>query len=39
MMYTTPDFDITNYEVEDIITASSPIIIDNQDPDGEGWWG
>lgn len=39
--YVTPDFDITSYEIKDIITASS-LIIGDQDPnggDGSGWWG
>lgn len=33
--YLTPDFDVTVYEIEDVITVSvTPI-----DPDGEeGWW-
>ena len=36
--YLTPDFDVTVYEVEDIITLS----IDKGDPDtdtGDQWWG
>ncbi len=35
--YLTPDFDVTVYEVEDVITLS----IDPADPDenGEQWWG
>ena len=38
--YVTPDFDVTVYEIEDVITLS----IGNSDPDtdagmGEGWWG
>lgn len=37
--YLTPDFDVTVYEVEDIITLS----IGTTDPDptnpGEEWWG
>ena len=34
--YLTPDFDVTVYEVEDVITVS----IGDKDPDGEeGWWG
>lgn len=36
--YLTPDFDVTVYEVEDIITLS----INTGDPDddgsGEAWW-
>ena len=36
--YETPDFDVTIYEVEDIITASSPTFGD-QDPNGDDWWG
>ena len=36
--YTPPDFDITIFKIEDIITASSPTIGD-QDPNGDGWWG
>ena len=31
--YLTPDFDVTIFEVEDVITAS---IVDI-DPDGDGW--
>ena len=40
--YETPDFDITIYEVEDVITASSPgnLEFGNDDPNGdEGWFG
>lgn len=39
--YLTPDFDITVYEIEDVITASSPEIGGNDpDPDtGNQWWG
>lgn len=35
--YISPDFDITVYEIEDVITVS----IGNGDPDGgnTGWWG
>lgn len=34
--YITPDFDVTIYEIEDVITVS---FIDT-DPDGDtGWWG
>lgn len=37
--YLTPDFDVTVYEVEDIITISS---IGTKDPDdngsGDSWW-
>lgn len=36
--YLTPDFDVTVYEVEDIITLS----IHTGDPDadtGDQWWG
>jgi hypothetical protein len=40
--YLTPDFDITVYEIEDVITGSSPGIGGN-DPDeekpGQQWWG
>ncbi len=35
MMYTIPDFDITIYEIEDIITLS----INTNDSDGGQWWG
>lgn len=35
--YVAPDFDVTIYEVEDIITTS--FIFGDQDPDGDGWWG
>ena len=34
MKYIKPDFDVTKYEVEDILTAS---MFTNEDPDGEGW--
>lgn len=35
--YLTPDFDITVYEIEDVITVS---INDNDSNDnGEQWWG
>lgn len=36
--YLTPDFDVTVYELEDVITLS----IGGNDPDednGESWWG
>lgn len=38
--YLTPDFDVTVYEVEDIITLSN-IIPTDPDDDGSGnhWWG
>ncbi len=39
--YEKPDFDVTVYEIEDIITVSgvnNDLIID-QDPDGDGWFG
>lgn len=36
--YIPPDFDITIFEFEDIITASSPTFGD-QDPNGDDWWG
>ena len=40
--YIKPDFDVTIYEVEDVITASSPgnLEFGKDDPDGdEGWFG
>lgn len=42
--YITPDFNVTIYEIDDIITASSDgsedITIGTTDPDGEeGWLG
>ncbi len=36
--YTPPDFDVTTFDVEDIITASSPTF-GSQDPNGDDWWG
>ena len=33
MKYVRPDFDVTNYEFEDVLTLS--VITD--DPDGEDW--
>lgn len=35
--YMTPDFDVTVYEIEDVITVS----IGSTDPneDGNDWWG
>lgn len=36
--YTPPDFNITIFELEDIITASSPTFGEN-DPNGDEWWG
>lgn len=33
--YTTPDFDVTIYEIEEILTLS----INTNDPDGGIWWG
>lgn len=36
--YVTPDFDVTVYEVEDVITAS--VNIDKDDPnEGGDWFG
>ncbi len=36
--YEKPNFDVTEYEVQDVITASG--LITDQDPDGGGeWWG
>ena len=40
MKYMTPDFDVTVYEIEDVITLS----FGGSDPDtdggiGDGWWG
>ena len=35
--YLTPDFDVTVYEIEDIITAGGSIAIGPADPDGDGW--
>lgn len=41
--YETPEFDVTIYEVEDILTASGnpgDLEIDKDDPNGdEGWFG
>lgn len=38
--YLTPDFDVTVYEIEDIITISG---FGKEDPDdngsGDAWWG
>lgn len=37
MKYVTPDFDVTIYEIEDVITLS----MGDKDPnggDGTGWW-
>lgn len=31
--YVTPDFDVTVYEIEDVITLSM-----GGDPDNNGWW-
>ena len=31
----TPDFDVTVYEIEDVITLS----INENDSDGGQWWG
>ena len=33
--YMTPDFDVTVYEIEDVITVS----VQPEDGDGSGWWG
>lgn len=38
--YLTPDFDVTVFEIEDVITVS----VGTADPDadggrGDGWWG
>lgn len=37
--YLTPDFDVTVYEVEDIITISGIRPIDPDPDDGNKWWG
>lgn len=34
MKYVTPDFDVTIYEIEDVITLS----MTDGDPNGDGWW-
>ena len=44
MKYTKPEFDVTVYKFEDIITASgeTPTTgnqITPDDPNGEDWWG
>lgn len=36
--YVTPDFDITVYEIEDVITLSIGTG-DANEGTGEGWWG
>ncbi len=36
MKYTTPDFDVTVYEIEDVITLSIDSSVDGGDT---GWWG
>lgn len=37
--YIKPDFAVTIYEIDDVITASGdPIDIDTSDPDGGGDW-
>ncbi len=36
MTYTTPDFDVTVYEIEDVITLS---IGSGTVDGGDGWWG
>lgn len=33
--YITPDFDVTIYEIEDVITLS----INDNDSNGGQWWG
>lgn len=41
--YIKPDFDVTIYEIEDLITASGvpseDVTIGPSDPDGEDWFG
>ena len=41
--YLTPDFDVTIYEVEDIITTSGnpseDVTIGTTDPNGDDWLG
>lgn len=43
MKYVTPDFDVTIYKIDDIITASGNVSEDltiaPTDPDGEEWFG
>lgn len=36
MKYVKPDFDVTVYEVEDVITVS---VVDTDSEDGVDWWG
>lgn len=35
--YVTPDFDVTVYEIEDVITTS--IGTNDPDPSKDPWWG
>lgn len=35
--YMTPDFDVTIYEIEDVITVS--IGANDPNDDGNDWWG
>lgn len=37
--YLTPDFDVTVYEVEDIITLSNIITGELDDNGSDHWWG
>jgi len=38
--YVTPDFDVTVYEIEDVITLSIGTGDANDESDnGAGWWG
>ena len=36
--YMTPDFDVTVYEIEDVITVSVDNILDKDTNNGDGWW-
>lgn len=36
--YVTPDFDITIYEIHDVITVSIGGV-DPDEGDADGWWG
>lgn len=39
--YSKPDFDVTIYKFEDVITASGDPNLEfgTEDPDGGDWWG
>ena len=39
MKYVKPDFDVTIYELDDVITADGPSKVEFTTEEEEDWWG